>query len=484
MSTQHPDNVTIPFFSHNSVLGGDDEIQEAYYIFSHLRCEEQMWDCEGKEVDNFVVKKLLSKYEHFFRDNQLGRDIFITLRVPNPTVERDEAKILLEALESIPRSFDVARAFYGQDVAPIFEVILPMAESSLALNRIYLYYRDYVVGKQHKRFFKGDVKISEWIGQFKPERINVIPLIEDRQGMLSADALLREYLKGKKVPYQRVFLARSDPAENYGATSAVLLNKIALHKLHRLERKLGIPIHPILGAGPSPFRGNLRPINVENCLKGFPSVQTFTIQSAFKYDHPEELVEEAIAKIKKEKRGEPWPVDEKRCLALVDKFSRQYQRQIKLLAPLINLVAKHVPERRRRKLHIGLFGYARAVGAVALPRAITFCCSLYSIGLPPEILGANSLTPRDLRYLPQVYPHFEEDLRDALAFFNQDNLVFLPAEIRSQVEEAAQLVNYKVHEGHKEITSRIMRRLQKGGPSGPDLQEDIIRAAWLRRFLG
>ena len=111
MSTQHPDNVNAPFFAESPEMGGEDEIQEAYYVFSHLACDEQMWDCEGKEVDNFVVKKLLSKYEAYFRENQLGKDVFLTLRVPNPIVEKDEAKILLETLESIPRSFDTAQLF-------------------------------------------------------------------------------------------------------------------------------------------------------------------------------------------------------------------------------------------------------------------------------------------------------------------------------------------------------------------------------------
>src|SRR4030042_5090554 len=100
MSTQHPDNVTSPFFAGGPELAGEDEIQEASYVFSHLGCDEQMWDCEGKEVDNFVVKKLLTKYESFFKANRLGKDLFITLRVPNPTVEHAEAKILLETLES------------------------------------------------------------------------------------------------------------------------------------------------------------------------------------------------------------------------------------------------------------------------------------------------------------------------------------------------------------------------------------------------
>ncbi|MHA1329196.1 MAG: phosphoenolpyruvate carboxylase [Promethearchaeota archaeon] len=60
MSTQHPDNVNLPFFVDNSIIEGEDEVKEAYYAFSHLGCDEQMWDCEGKEVDNHVIKKLLT----------------------------------------------------------------------------------------------------------------------------------------------------------------------------------------------------------------------------------------------------------------------------------------------------------------------------------------------------------------------------------------------------------------------------------------
>jgi len=186
MSTQHPDNVVSPFFAENSELGGEDEIQEAYYAFSHLGCDEQMWDCEGKEVDAFVVKKLLTKYESFFAQTRLGRDAFITLRVPNPTVERTEGKVLLETLESIPRSFDAARLFYGDDTPPVFEVILPMTDSAVSLDRVYRYYRDFVAGKQDKPLVNGGTTIAEWIGEFRPSTINVIPLFETMGDMLGA----------------------------------------------------------------------------------------------------------------------------------------------------------------------------------------------------------------------------------------------------------------------------------------------------------
>ncbi len=131
--------------------------------------------------------------------------MFITLRVPNPAIEKAEAKILLETLESIPRSFDVAKLFYGEDIHPIFEVVLPMGTSSKSIDRIYKYYRDFMVGKQGKTFKEEDITIAEWIGEFKPEKINVIPLFEDMEHMLSAHNIVEEYLQDKNVTYQRVF---------------------------------------------------------------------------------------------------------------------------------------------------------------------------------------------------------------------------------------------------------------------------------------
>src|SRR3989344_2554498 len=150
MSTQHPDNVSTPFFSSSSIIEGDAEVKEAYYAYSHLGCDEQMWDSEGKDVDNFVVRKLFSSYPQFFSERRLGKDVFLALRVPNPAVEKSDGKILLEALESIPRMFDSARTFYGPAMedgrAPIFEEILPMTTNAIQVNRVWEYYRNFVVG--------------------------------------------------------------------------------------------------------------------------------------------------------------------------------------------------------------------------------------------------------------------------------------------------------------------------------------------------
>ncbi|GAG72586.1 unnamed protein product, partial [marine sediment metagenome] len=44
--------------------------------------------------------------------------------------------------------------------------------------------------------------------------------------------------------------------------------------------------------------------------------------------------------------------------------------------------------------------------------------ALYSVGLPPEILGLNALNKDDLQFIREVYVNFEEDLRDSLRYFN------------------------------------------------------------------
>ncbi|MEW5921767.1 MAG: phosphoenolpyruvate carboxylase [Bacillota bacterium] len=478
MSTQHPDNVNPPFFAENAELGGEDEVVEAYYAFSHLGCDEQMWDCEGKEVDNHVVKKLLTKYDSFFQKKRLGKDVFITLRVPNPTVEKAEAKILLETLESIPRSFDAARLFYGDDIPPVFEVILPMTTSFKCLDRIYRYYCDFVVGKRDKRFRDGDVTIAEWIGEFKPEKINVIPLFEDMKSMLEAHNITRGYLQNRDVEYQRVFLARSDPAMNYGLVSAVLLNKIALQRLQRLSEETGINIYPILGVGSAPFRGNLKPQTIERISEEYPSVHTFTIQSAFKYDNPPEEVIEAVRKLQERKTGRPQEIDEERCIEIIGRYSREYQKQLIELAPVINKVAGYIPGRRKRKLHIGLFGYSRSMGEVTLPRVITFTAALYSVGLPPEILALNALDKSDIRVISEVYVNFEKDIREALKFFNPST-PFLPEGFKL---DTGGFANFETDERHKEMADYIARALMEN--NFHNLGEYVINTANIRMFLG
>jgi phosphoenolpyruvate carboxylase len=485
MSTQHPDNATPPAFSSGPALSGEEEITEAYQAYSQLGCDEQMWDHEGKEVDEFVVLKLLTQHAKFFRKKKLGQKVFLTLRVPNPARERGTAKVLLEILESIPRSYDMAKHFYRADIAPIFEIILPMTTNTLELNRIWNYYREFVSGKADRPVLPGDITLKEWVGDFAPRDIRIIPLIEDMPSMLAADRIVEDYIQGKELPHQRVFLARSDPAMTYGSTSAVLLLKIALHRLHQLERKVGIPIYPIVGVGSAPFRGNFTPTNVKSRLKGYPSVQTFTVQSAFKFDYPEELVKSAVATIKKAERKAPILVeDESHLMPIIDKISKKFVSQVERLSPLINHVAAFVPARRKRRLHVGLFGYQRAVKGKRLPRAIGFCASFYSIGLPPELLGLATLNAHDIKIIIEHYPNFIHDLRASLMYFDWQSLSLLPPKIADDIQKTVRLLKIDPEPNliHQALVRALHKLLEREDHSA--ISEIISQAARERKFLG
>ncbi|MBI2303368.1 MAG: phosphoenolpyruvate carboxylase [Chloroflexi bacterium] len=486
MSTQHPDNVRMPFFVSGEVFNSEDEIREARCVYD-WGCQEQMWDYEGKESDDQVVAKLLARNEAFFQSHPLGEDRFLTLRIPNPAVETDEPKLLMEILESIPRFYDTATKFYGNESAPVFEVILPMTTSVEALSRVYYYYRNFVVGKGSLTAFPSDsINIAQWLGPFKPERIDVIPLFEDWLSLLNAHEIVGAYLSDKDLEYQRVFLARSDPALNYGTMASVLFLNVALQRLAALEKRVGIPLYPILGVGSSPFRGNFKPTNVESTLKGYASCQTFTLQSAFKYDWDQETVVAAIRQLNSAPRGEPLPVDEEKAIALAQKTMAAYQAQIPLVAPLVNRLTPFVPRRRLRKLHIGLFGYSRNAGSVRLPRAIPFCASLYSVGLPPEILGLQCLDADDLEVVKGVYPspNFEEDLRDALTYFNPRVLSLLPPSLAEQVKAALSAigVDFEVDKRHQRVTDEVIDCLREGWTDR--LRELIVAGGAIRGFLG
>lgn len=482
MSTQHPDNAHAPAYATNGVIKGEGEIAEAVEVFQ-LGCDEQMWDSEGKDADNRVVQKLLSNHADFFRDGPvLGRDCMITLRVPNPAIELEMRKSLVEALQGIPTACDVSDGFYGANAEPpIQEIILPFTTNSNELALIAAYYEQYIVGQQDQ-LLVGETSVRDWIGEFRPKAIRVIPLIEDLEHMVTADTIVREFLETHNVPYQRVFLARSDPALNYGSVGAELMLKIGLQRLSALEEDLGIPIYPIIGAGAVPFRGHLSPRNVGRALSEYPSAQTFTAQSAFKFDHPVDIVRAGIQQILGHERSAPHQVDEPRAKVIIDKVAAEYQSQVRRLAPIIAKASPLVPRRRERKLHVGLFGYGRTLSGsadVTLPRAIAFAASLYSLGVPPEILGMTALDAEDIAFLNESYPNLSEDLSVALRFVNEYRVnELLGSEYAALVTKFASEID-RVHEG---LTTAIWESLDRNTPTR--VTHFIEEAAQLRHFLG
>jgi phosphoenolpyruvate carboxylase len=416
MSTQHPDNASIPRWCDDDVIQGEAELHEAYFAYRDIGCDEVMWDSEGKDVDTHVVRKLLSMYPDFFQKTVIGEEVFLTYRIPNPQIEIAERKIVTETLQIIPLSCDVASVFYKKNVAPIFEVILPFTTSGRQLIWLHDYYQKAIVGVENLEL-NGSMKVKDWVGPITPKRVRVIPLVEDMESLLAVDRIVNEYLNAVKTNYLRVFIARSDPALNYGLFSAVMLSKVALSKLHSVEEKTGVAIHPIIGVGSMPFRGHLSPENAHKFLQEYKGVSTVTTQSAMRYDHSLEKVKESVRFLKKNlPNGEPLIIDskdEKFLRSSIDKFTSKYQTIIEGLAPLINSIASFVPRRRARKLHIGLFGYSREVKGLVMPRAIPFAATFYSMGIPPEFIGAEALkelNEKEWKTLQHSYLNMKYDL--------------------------------------------------------------------------
>ena len=431
MSSQHPDNASLPSWARGGVVAGDDEVIEAYQAFGELGCEEVMWDAEGKDVDSHVVRKLVSSYESFFREHEIGKDIFITYRVPNPAIELTERKVLVETLWSIPQAFDIAKTFYKKEsVTPIFEVILPFTTSAEQLTQIVDFYRTHVSGVGSSPG-KNNAK-SDWLGEFEPKSIELIPLVEDFPSMTKLGSIIEGYAKHVKPEYVRAFIARSDPALNYGLISSVLLVKIALSDIQKASENLNIPIYPIIGVGSLPFRGHLSPENVENFVEEYEGVSTTTIQSALRYDYPTNDVKKVISYLNKNLGKEsPKKLTEEEGQTIkniIRKFSDAYLHSIETLSPIIERIAKYVPSRRARKLHIGLFGYSRKIGSISLPRAIPFTAALYTLGAPPELLGleaAVELTEDESSVLNQNYLHLKTSLQKAAGYVSWQNINLL-----------------------------------------------------------
>ncbi|MEM2237378.1 MAG: phosphoenolpyruvate carboxylase [Candidatus Caldarchaeum sp.] len=510
MSSQHPDNVSSPPWLDNPLVAGDDEIDELFYSWTRLECQEAMWDAEGKDVDLNVVRKLLAKYGETFREIIIGRDRFLTYRIPNPSVESSDRKIFFETLQSIPKHFDVCKAFYGDKaVPPVFEVILPFTTSSHQLIQVINTYRKAVVQLEEVFIDYPDVKLRDIIGEIVPKSIEVIPLFEDLESIRNIDEIIIRFVEVTSTRCMRVFIARSDPALNNGLVAATLMTKLAFNKLVNVQLSTGIDVHPIIGVGTMPFRGGLNPLNVEKFLEEYGFASTVTVQSAFRYDYPENQAAEAVKKLNKnlptEKIAVP-DLDTGLAERVIQKFSRAYRQFAEAAAPTIAYLSRLVPLRRTRKLHIGVFSYGRRLGNVELPRAIPYACVLYSLGLPPEFIGLRTLydlTDEEYRLLQNSYRNMREDLAKVASLVCFENInMLLSRDSKSELQQLSNALPLYVEDletaenlldiklGPKTLSDRkysnilsnfLISYLQDDQKSAV---EELLKAAGMRRCLG
>ncbi len=520
MATQHPDNACSPYWlsdasdsfaefasklsSHGTrmpfkFVGGrfitaNKEVEEAYRCFSELRCDEYLWDWEGKHADESVIEKIYEKYMAYFKRKPIGRDFTLSFRIPN--VWKETNYRIAHAFVSILSANDFAHD-WGLYEPPIVETYLPMTTGAEQLLFV-----------QEK--YEHVARAFQELKKTGPESIDVIPLIEEVPLMMHADGIVGDYIglcrrKGRKISVLRqdeirVWFARSDPAMNAGLVPSVLAIKAGMSNLARLEEKTGIAIHPMIGVGCLPFRGGLSPDSVESFAREYTGMRTVTIQSAFRYDYPKKKVVSAIGRLNRILDGKPKEYDAKQCAdmeKLAASFTGFYQQTVEMLVRDINAVAKHIPERRERKLHTGLFGYSRSLGKNKLPRAIKFTGALYALGVPPELIGTGRgiATAKEsglLDTLEEAYVNFRHDLAQAGNYLNKENLKLLGRRNDAYGKIAQDVKLIEAYLGcelgpettdqfmHRNITSNTLLQLRHG----KDIGEDVVRAGEIRKSLG
>ncbi len=496
MATQHPDNAAPPYWDSLSrpFIGAYQEMGEAVACFKDLGVSEFMWDWEGKHADAAVIDRLFSEHYEYFAKHQLGRDKFLTFRLPN--IWEEKGYSLLQAMTVILTSEDFARDLKYQN-RPLFEVILPMTERADQLMHM------------HKLFEKlAQFKSS----QFTPDQaanndyLELIPLVESVESQQAVAKLLDNYVElhkkhfGKVPGYIRPFLARSDPALVSGLLATVIANKLALSRVYEFADKSGIPVYPISGVGSLPFRGGLTPATVDDYLREYPGMRTVSIQSSFRYDHPIDEVKRAVKRLETELPATK-PIiinssDQKRLTSIGKQSTNFYQDTLSGIAADLKPIFAAVPRRRDRRQHIGLLAYGRSMDGQDLPRAITFTAGFYSIGIPPELIGLgrslNALEPVDLELVKRHYRNLVADTEKAGRFLNKDNLNSLAkhndawALIKTDIEAIEATLNLElgprtqVEEAHKSLSSDVL--LARSNPG--ELKDLIEEMAGLRGSLG
>lgn len=494
MVSQHPDHANPPYWQDDAFITTRAEIQECFLSFSDLGVSEYKWDWEGKLVDESVIERLLSQHYDFFEHRPIGVEKFLTFRLPNPRVETE---------------FRIGRAFMGMlsaaamvkqfnlPIAPLFEAILPMTVSAEEMIDVQEAFVEMANLKHPLYKFNKDIL----------HHLELIPLFEDVETIMKSDEIVEKYLQmhqrrwGYSPSYMRPYVARSDPALNSGLVPTVLAIKVALSKYAQLEKKLKIPLYPIIGSASLPFRGGLRPDTVEQFTNEYKGVRTALLQSAFRYDFDQNQVKKAIQEIEHilpQQKAINIPAKDVRHIEkVVSIFEEFYKPSIEMLAPQINFIAGRLPKRRERVQHTGLFGYSRGTEKVKLPRAIGLTGALYSMGVPPEVIG----TGRGLReakkkgLLPLIekyYLNLRSDLTKASRFVHreyiQEQAKHLPAwaDLLEDIVGIEEYLGEKVgpiteeEKEHKQVVSAVVKQLETD-----DIDPQLLgQGAVLRKSMG
>ncbi|MHA1239073.1 MAG: phosphoenolpyruvate carboxylase [Candidatus Odinarchaeia archaeon] len=444
MATQHPDCAS----QYIPIQREADEAIEALLPQDRggLGIDEVMIDYEGKITPYHQIVEVA------FRILELGlipgKEVNITPRIPSGSREGIFRQMsVLQGILEVNYKFKI-EGYKGA----VFEIIHPMTE----------HYEELVRVKNNLKTLSKIIFATQNTTQ-KLGPIYIIPLIESVPRLTSVEEIISNFieynpeLKDSEEGYMRVFLGLSDAALKYGMVPSILSNKIAISDLHHLSEKIALKIHPIIGGGHLPFRGYISYDNKENLVKEYAGVKTVTIQSGLRYDSHKHEVISFINYLKDElqnKKPLSFSLEERvELLNIIGIFSKYYIKTLYQIVEPLSKISEIIPSNRDRLTSFGKLGYSRETpqpaeiakicadegvkkellkleehGEIAhpMPRAIRYVASLYSVGIPPEIIGVGRALKELEKYnetildklLRYYFPSFGKYLQFAMSFIN------------------------------------------------------------------